>query len=83
MTVGFAPVSTPNPPKCGTPPINPDTRKEMAENREALADALKDKAPVIAAIIKTPVGCDLPEQGGISGNSDKIGKKIPGVCYLA
>jgi len=79
-SIGFAPVNTDHRPKWGTPPINPD-RGEMHRGRDLLVDSIREKAPLIAAILETPVGCDLPEQGGISGN---LGKKPPKyVCYLA
>ena len=79
-SLGFAPVNTDHRPKWGTPPINPD-REEMDRGRKMLVEAIREKAPVIAAILEAPVGCDLPEQGGISGN---IGKEKPKyVCYLA
>lgn len=78
--VGFAPVNQNRNPKWGTPPINPD-RSEMNRGRDILVDAIKDKAPVIAAILSVPVGCDMPEQGGISGNLNKKPPKY--VCYMA
>ena len=40
----------------------------------------KPKSPVIFGI---PVGCDLPEQGGIGGNIGRKMPKPPVVCYLA
>ena len=40
----------------------------------------KPKTPNLFGI---PVGCDMPEQGGIGGiQPDKL-PKLPGVCYLA
>ena len=80
MAVGFAPVHKEEYPKWGTPPINP-TSEERNRGRNTLIKAVEEKSPILAAILKTPVGCDLPEQGGISGN---IGKSPIGhVCYLA
>ena len=40
----------------------------------------KPKTPKLFGI---PVGCDLPEQGGIGGNLGKSMPKPPYVCYLA
>ena len=80
-SIGFAPVNTPQPPKWGTPPINPD-RDETNRSVRHLADLIRDKAPVIATILKTPVGCDLPEQGGINGKIEPQ-KNSPYICYLA
>lgn len=79
--IGFAPVNTPQLPKWGTPPINPD-RNETNRSIRDLADKISDNAPFIAAILKTPVGCDLPEQGGVGGNIGTI-KNPPCVMYLA
>ena len=80
--VGFAPVNQPSYPILGTPPINPD-RNEMNRSREMLIDAIREKAPLLADILSIPVGCDLPEQGGISGNIGRKAPKPPLVCYLA
>lgn len=80
MTVGFAPVHKENYPKWGTPPINP-THEEMNRGRDTLIKIAEEKSPILAGILKTPVGCDMPEQGGITG---MLGKKPPkGVMYLA
>lgn len=82
MCVGFAPVHKESYPKWGgTPPINP-THEEMSRGRNTLIKATEEKAPLIAALLKIPCGCDMPEQGGISGT---LGLKPPkyGVCYLA
>ena len=82
MAIGFAPTTHPSRPIGGTPPINPD-RDEINRSKDMLADSIKEKAPLIAALLKTPVGCDIPEQGGITGNIGKRGPKPPYVCYLA
>ena len=77
MSVGFAPVHKESYPRWGTPPINP-TSEERHRGRDALIGALEKKSPFFAGLLKIPVGCDLPEQGGISGN---LGKKAPScVC---
>ena len=80
MAVGFAPVHKENYPTWGTPPINP-TNEEMNRSRDLLVKIIEGKSPLLADILKTPAGCDLPEQGGVGGN---IGQKPPrGVMYFA
>jgi len=81
-TVGFAPVEQPKRPKGGTPPINPENNPSPLL-RDNVADALKDKAPVLANILSVPVGCDTPQQGGISGTIGNKLPKPPTVCYMA
>ena len=80
MTVGFAPVHKENYPKWGTPPINP-TDEERNRGRDTLIKIAEDKSPFLANMLKIPVGCDTPEQGGISGNMGKNPPKY--VCYMA
>lgn len=82
MAVGFAPKNPVNyPPYGGTPPINPPNMQPGAP--DYLVNAIKEKAPLIAAILSTPAGCDLPQQGGISGTLNQPKLTPPGVCYLA
>jgi len=42
-----------------------------------------DKRPQILKILFPTVGCDMPEQGGLSGNMNKKDLDYPFVCYLA
>ena len=80
MSVGFAPVQKEHYPKWGTPPINP-TNEEMNRSRDLLVKLVEEKSPFLANVLLMPVGCDMPEQGGITGT---LGKKPPrGVMYLA
>ncbi|GEM_PF-4534481 len=80
MSIGFAPTNTDYRPRIGTPPINPD-RGEINRGRDAMINNIRDKAPLIAAILQAPVTCDGPETGGISGQMNR--PKPPLVCYMA
>ena len=46
-------------------------------------DGRADRRPAFLKKIFPVVGCDMPEQGGISGNLNKNKPKSPYVCYLA
>ena len=81
MPIGFAPTNPVQYPPIGTPPINPGNNQPKMP--DALTEAIKEKAPLIAAILSTPVGCDLPEQGGISGNINRTMPPYQHVCYMA
>ena len=79
--VGFAPVKKPNYPAWGNPPINP-TKDELNRGRDILIDAIREKSPLLADILSIPVGCDMPEQGGITGTMNRRPDDSL-VCYLA
>lgn len=81
MAIGFAPTCNPNPrPRLGTPPFAPD-RDEHQKSIDKMTEGIREKAPLLAAILEAPVACDDPRTGGISGQMNR--PKPPCVCYLA